>query len=669
MTICFLDYETRSRCDLIERGMHAYVRDPSTEVLMLGWAIDEAKPQLWFPNRGRPPAELREAMRDPAVTKLAWNASFEREVTNHVLKAPYVAPWRDVMVMAYYASLPGRLEDAGKAMRLPLDEQKMADGKKLIRRFCVPHKPSKAFPQEWHDESTHPEEWARFCDYCMQDVAAERTIYHKLERFKLPEHEWALWELDQEINERGLPVDLDFVRQAQRITLLEKARLGREFRKLTGLPNSTTVHLLPWLRERGYPFGDLRKDTVKRALADFEMTDEAKIALELRGGLSKNSTSKYDALLYKTHEGRLHYSYQFGGAQRTLRWAGRGAQPQNLTRPDRAVKKRLEEARTLIAAGEYDELHMQFGNVLSVLSSSIRSAFRAKEGRVLCVADLNAIENRGIGYLAGCEPTLEVFRRNLDPYKAFGTRLYNVRYEDVTDEQRTDSKPAVLGCGYRLGGGELKPNKNGDLVKTGLWGYAENMGIKITQEEAIRAVAIFRETFPAIVQFWYDLEEAAYQAVAYKSTTRVGHLVFDYVPGAMRIRLPSGRHLHYLRPAYVPVRFTPKGREPYIKNVLFYDGADSTTKRWTRLPTHGGKLAENVTQAFSRDVIAVGLVRAKKAAYPIVGHSHDEIITEVERSSGLTHERLCELMAQPIRWAPGLPLKAAGYTADFYRKD
>lgn len=680
MTHLHFDYETASRCDLIGRGMMAYMRDPSTRVLMMGWAIDDGPVRLWLPHEGKPPAELREAMRDPHVTKLAWNAPFERTATKYVLKSPIIGPWRDVMVMAYYASLPGSLEAAGKAVGLPLDAQKFADGKRLIRLFSVPHKITKAHPYEWYTEKTHPEQWQQFCEYCLQDVSSERTIYHKLERFPVPAHEWALWELDQEINERGMPVDLEFVEQASRITLLEKARLGKEFFALTGLPNSASAHMLPWARARGYPFNDLRKDTVARALADHPLSEELKHALVVRGGLSKNSTSKFEALREKVYDGRLHYSFQFGGAARTLRWAGRGVQPQNLPRPLKAYEGRIEEATDLIHAGEYDELYMRFGPVLPVLQSVVRSSFRATPGKVLVVADLNAIENRVIGWQAGCKATLSIFEHNLCPYKSFGTTLYNVPYEAITKQQRTDSKPAVLGGGYRLGGGEIRQNKAGDLVKTGLWGYAESMGVKLTQEESIRAVKVFREKFPAVVQHWYDLEEAAYAAVMHKETMRVGQVVFDYVPGAMRIRLPSGRFLHYLRPAYKPVKFTPKGKEPYVKQVLFYDGTDSVTKKWVRQTTHGGKLTENIVQAIARDVLAIGLVRAKKAGFDIIGHAHDEILTEVkyyddeintvvESNIRLTDQLLCELMSQPIKWAPGLPLKAAGYTSAYYKKD
>lgn len=290
---------------------------------------------------------------------------------------------------------------------------------------------------------------------------------------------------------------------------------------------------------------------------------------------------------------------------------------------------------------------------------------------------------RGIRALRQCfERRAQAFRRKL---LSRSKPVAEVRTYDVLNAGprnrfviRTTRGPVIAhNCGYRLGGGEIRKSKAGDLVKTGLWGYAENMGIRLTQEEAHRSVRIFRETFPAIVRFWYDLEEAAQYAVKDHVSTRVGYVVFDYQPGVMRIRLPSGRYLHYLRPAYKTVTFKGKDKvtgadTEWEKEVLFYDGMDSTpggNKRWARLATHGGRTGENLCQAIARDVLGVGLMRAKRAGFEIIGHAHDEIITEVDAGSDREHERLCALMAQPIRWAPGLPLKAAGYTSTFYKKD
>jgi DNA polymerase len=445
--------------------------------------------------------------------------------------------------------------------------------------------------------------------------------------------------------------------------------LKREFKRVTGLDMATTARFLPWAREHGYPFNDMRKDSVRRALEQ-GVSDELRYALEIRGDLNRTSLAKYEVLAEAQYQGRLYHSFQFGGAARTLRWAGRKVQPQNLARPIKALDNRIEEATDLVRAGEYDELYMRFGRVTPVLVSLVRSSFRAPEGRVLGVADYNAIENRVIGWTAECEATLAIFKNNLDPYKSFGTRLYNKAYDTITKDERNNSKAPVLGGGYRLGGGDEKANKNGDVLKTGLWGYAEAMGIKLTRDEAHRAVAVFRETFPAIVKLWYRLEDAAHYAVEQHLTTQVGPVVFDYQPGVMRIRLPSGRYLHYLRPKYIEKEF--EGRDgAYVKRVLTYDGMDSTpggNKKWGRLTTHGGKLTENIVQAIARDVLAVGMTRAKRAGFEIIGHAHDEIIVEMPAKPLMGVGVLCELMSQPIGWAPGLPLKAEGFESAFYRK-
>lgn len=637
---------------------------------MLGWAIDDQPAQLWLPHeQPKPPAELREAVRDPDVLKLAWNAPFEQAIFEHTL-GTRTANWRDVMVMAHYASLPGKLEFAGKAMGLPEDKQKLADGKRLIRKFCQPRKPTKNKPYEWADHTTDSEDWQTFCDYCVRDVDSEREIAHRLKNFAVPGFEWSLWDLDQEINRRGMPVDLQLVENAIEMGAVEKARLKRELMKITGLDDITNAKFLRWAQEEaGYPFGDLQKATVQRALAIDDLDHSLRVALNLRAEFTKTSIAKYDALKLAAPNGRAHHLFQFYGASRTGRWAGRKVQAHNLPRATKEVAERLHEATDLVRNGEYEETYMEFGNVMHVLSSLIRSAFRAPPGRVLRVADLNAIENRVLGWLAGCKAILDVFVNGLDPYMAFGVHLYSKPYEKITKEERTNSKPAVLGAGYRLGGGELKENDSGDLVRTGLWGYAEQLGVDMPREMAHRAVAIFRQTYPEVVQFWYELEDAARRAVTQQETVRVGFVVFDMKPGVMRIKLPSGRYLHYLKPRYRTITF--EGRDgPYKKQVLTYEGINQKTKQWGRQTTHGGKITENLCQAIARDLLAAGLVRANGAGFEIVGHVHDEIIAECDANDNVhTVELLCDLMSRPLKWAPGLPLAAAGYENQFFKKD
>lgn len=673
-----LDLESRSQVDLRAFGLDRYARDRSTRILMMAWAVDDAPVRLWLPHeQPKPPAELREAVHDPTVTKLAWNAAFEAAMFEHVLKAR-VRNFRDVMVHAHYLSMPGSLAEVGRIVGLPEDQQKIAEGKRLIKRFCVPRKPTAKKPWIFADWNTDPEAWDRFCGYGIRDVETERAIHKRLSAYPMPEREWRLWHLDQRINAAGLPVDLQFVEHAIAIARQEQQRLVRELRHLTGLAVPTNVTaFLGWAKAHGYPFGDLRKEQVARALTDDAISPELRLGLEMRRDASKTSVAKFEVLRDLHVNGRLRHALQFYGAHRTGRWAARKVQTHNLTTPAKAVQARLDHATDLIRRGDLPAIEADFESPMQVLSSCVRSAFRAPPGKHFVIADLNAIENRVLGWLARCDAILDVFRQGRDPYLDFGTALFNRPYEDLlaeylagNKELRSKPKPAVLGAGFRLGGGELRVNpKTGDFKKTGLWGYAESLGIQLTQEEAHHAVAVFRQRFPEVVRFWYDLEDAARRAVEERLTTRLGALTIRYVPGALCIDLPAGRSLYYLRPRVRTMVFQGRDGEPYAKRVLTYEGQNSVTKQWGRLTTHGGKLAENVTQAVARDVLAEGLVRADRAGFPLVGHVHDEAIAEVEDGSPLDVPTLCQCLSAPIAWAPGLPLAAAGFEAAFYRKE
>lgn len=671
MTKLSIDLETRSRCDLLANGLHAYSRDPSSRVIIFGYALDDAPVQVWLPHEGKAPPDLREAIKDPAVEKWAWNAPFEENMISHTMGLP-VTNWRDTMVQALYASLPASLAYAGKALKLPEEMLKNPEGKRLIRLFSIPRKDGK-----FNDWKSHPEDFALFVEYCRQDVEAERAIRDRLAQLPVPDFEWDLWRLDQEINQRGIPVDLEFVEKAIDMGRAEKTRLVNILMRETGLPNPMTQSaFLVWARERGYPYGDLRKATVEAAIREGAVSADLARILSLRSQAGKTSMSKFDTIKAMTQGGRIYNSVQFYGASRTGRWAGRGVQIQNLPRPIREVEEQEERVTEMVRAGQYDEILMEFGQAIPVVSSVIRSAFRARDGHIFYAADLNAIENRVIGWLADCAPILNVFRNNRDPYKDFGTRMFHKAYEDITKPERTLSKPAVLGCGYMLSGGEEEVNKNGDTIRTGLWGYAGSMGITMTRDQAHESVRVFREAYPEVVQLWYALKDAAFEAVSTNATVRVGPVVFNGSPGVMRVRLPNGRCLVYLRPKIEQmkrefVKLMPDGtkkKESRIVDCLTYEGMNPFTKQWGRVTTHGGKLTENLVQAIARDILCAGLVEAKRRGFEIVMHVHDEIVAEVPLDSPLKPSDLAAAMSVPMPWAPTLPLKAEAISTPIYKK-
>jgi DNA polymerase len=375
------------------------------------------------------------------------------------------------------------------------------------------------------------------------------------------------------------------------------------------------------------------------------------------------------------------------GASRTGRWGGRVVQLHNLPRPGKAFEKLMDETRELILAQDLDTLRMAFGRPMDALATCIRSAIKAPPGYKLIVSDLSAIESRVIGWIAGCETLLNVFREGKDTYKAFGVYLFHKPYEEITKEERNLAKPAVLGAGYRLGGGS-EVGKYPDTKKTGLWAYAESMGISMTKDEAHYAVQVFREVYPEIVQLWYDLESAVFEAMRTLKPQQVGeHLRIDIKAPFLRIRLPSGRYLHYLRPKIEDVRMqTGEVEETYVfekkdgtketltrlipqyitRKNLKYEGYDDNGF-WTRISTHGGKLTENIVQAIARDILAEGMDNAAKAGFHIVGSVHDEIIALEPENSPLTVEDLEHCMTNLPPWAD-LPLGAEGYEATVYRK-
>jgi DNA polymerase len=695
-TILSIDYETYSECDLRKAGASRYARDPSTEVLMLAYATRSSEVKQWVPAHGEPmPDDLRRAFADPSVTISAWNAPFEMAITKHVLGLDIpIWRWMDVMALAYSLALPGGLDQCGKVVGLPQDKQKMSRGKLLVRKFCVPRKPSKHKPWTRCTAETDPEEWQEFLEYNRQDVEAERSIYRKIKAFQMPDHEWDLWHLDQKINEAGIPINLDAVESAVRLSEETTKKNLAEMAEITGLANPNSgSQLLPWLRERGYWFEDLKKGHVERAADWFRNAFEDGTAelmgfdpdvlrvLELRLQVSKSSVKKYPALLAATDDdGALRGCHQFAGAGRTWRWSGRRFQPQNLSKPAKYLEDCVPEVAADIEALSVEEMWAKYNdpddprkNVMEALVAGVRPMVQAPEGHLLVDADLSAIENVVLGWLADDDKILRVFREGLDPYIDFAQDMFKMPYEAIAAEvkagnksKRTTAKPGVLGCGYMLGAGEARENPNtGEMEATGLLGYGWNMGVDLTPQMAKLSVDTFRAKFERVVAFWYDLDRACRRAITTKKPQVCGYLKIDIKGPFMRIGLPSGRFLHYWKPD-LRDRKTPWGE---VRKQITYEQVEMG--QWRRVTTHPGKLTENVTQAVARDILAHGMTLADRRGLDLRLHVHDQSVgvSPIFRAERDLNAMIECLTTRPS-WANAkLPLKAAGFVSPVFLKD
>lgn len=715
------DFETYCDVSVVDVGADFYSRHESCEVLMCAYGVNNNEIQQWVPAEGEEmPAELDEMLADPNAIKFAWNKPFEWSIWENVLSRhiPH-DQWRDPMVLCYSLSLPGKLEKAGEVVDIPEDSRKMKRGKLLIRKFCSPRKPTKANPNTrlfWYDE---PADWEEFKLYNRTDVEAERAIYARTKKFDMPSWEWDLWVIDQEINQAGIPFNMNMVNNA--ITIYEDL-VGdalEEMRLLTGLDNPNSgAQLLPWLVERGYPFEDLKKGHVERGrLRCVEQLAEADIGpdeqesildlfldaardgrhyapnreeaglviiervLSLRLKAAKASPKKYYSLNECVDQSGpipvLRNAFQFAGAGRTWRWSGRMFQAQNLPRPaTKFLEKNIHMAARHVEELSAPALAAMWDDPFDVLTSCIRPTAQAPEGYVFVDADLNAIENRTLGWIAKCDKILRVFELNRDPYIDFGTYLFGGTYEQLWEEykvggnstKRTISKPGVLGCGYMLSAGEIRVNRQtGEEEATGLLGYAWDMGIReFTQEQAKLSVDTFRREYSEVKDFWYAIERAAKKCVRTGRPTEINMIRFEMRHPFLCMVLPSGRALHYCRPRLEDVR-APWGE---MKETLTYEGLNDK-KQWLRQPTHPGKLTENADQAISRDLLAHGMRIAKREYnIDIRIHVHDQLVgLAPEDKAEETLKNLQEAMGRQPKWAAGLPLGSAGFISKIFIKD
>lgn len=641
------DLETYSSADLARCGVHKYAEAEDFEILLMSYAWDDEPVQLWdFTSQGAPPW-LAQVLTDPAVLKVAWNYGFERACLNAYLNV-YTPPeqWRDAMTLVAMNGLPMSLEAAGEALQLT--EKKLDTGKALIRYFCVPCKPTITNGGRTRNLPHHaPEKWEQFCTYCLRDTEVERTIYRRLLRFPVTPFERSLEALDARINERGVLTDLELTEAAVAIDEEAGARNLAEMQKLTGLDNPNSVsQLKDWLESVGVFVNSLNKATVSD-LRDRLPDPTTRRVLQLRQLLGKTSTKKYQAILDAACEDhRIRGLLQYYGAGRTGRWAGRRVQLQNLAQNH---LDDIDKVRELVRGRDLETLEMAFDSVPDVLSQLIRTALIAKPGHTFLVADYAAIEARVIAYLAGEQWRMNVFADGGDIYCSSASQMFKVPVvkHGINGHLRQKGKIAELACGYGGGAGALRA-----------FG-ADKMGL--TEEEMQNIVTQWRQASPTIPKFWSDAEKAAKRALENPGRTFTLPCGVKYRrdADALRCRLPSGRIL-----SYWGARIEEYNNRPSI----VFMGQNQTTRKWEKTETWGGRLVENIVQAYARDCLAVALVRLDEAGFQTVFHVHDEIVAE-EPLDGRGWQEMADIMGQPIDWAPGLLLRGDGYATEFYMKD
>ena len=644
-----IDIETYSSED-ITNGVYRYADAEDFTILLFAYSVNDGPVLITDIAQGEEiPPRIVEALTDPHVIKTAFNAAFERTCLNKFFGLNMDAEqWECTMVRSAMLGLPLSLDAVGRVLKL--EQQKMQEGKALIRYFSCPCKPTKVNGGRTRNLPQHaPEKWATFKRYCVRDVEVEQAIRRITAAYRIPESEHRLYVADQRINDRGVLVDMDLVTQAIRMDAAYKGRLNAEAMEISGLDNPNSVaQLKAWLeKETDTTVEKLSKKDLPALLASAD-NDKVERMLRIRQEMAKTSTKKYEAMRKTAcSDGRVRGLLQFYGANRTGRWAGRLVQVQNL--PQNHIED-LDFARNLVKSGDLSTVELLFGNVPDTLSQLIRTAFIAKDGCTFLVCDFSAIEARVIAWLAGEQWRLEVFRTHGKIYEASASMMFHVPVEEITktDPRRQKGKIAELALGYQGGVGAMKTMGG------------ESMGL--TEDEMTDIVNNWRNANPAIVRLWKDVEAAARMVIRSGEPVSVKGLKFFMSLGAMMIQLPSGRCLSYPRPSVGVNRF---GSES-----ICYEGVSQTTKQWCQQETYGGKLVENIVQGIARDCLAVTILRLEEKGYPIVFHVHDEVIIEASENDGVhTLQGVEEIFRMPIIWAPGLPLKGAGYTTKYYLKD
>jgi len=641
-----IDIETFSSVNLAKSGVYRYVEAPDFEILLFGYSVDGGAVQVIDLACGENiPGDVITALTDETVTKWAFNANFERICLSRFLGLPtgeYINPvsWRCSMVWAATMGLPLSLEGVGSVLNL--DKQKLTEGKDLIKFFCQPCSPTKVNGQRIRNFPYHaPDKWLAFKNYNVRDVETEMSIQAKLSKFPVQDSVWDEYHLDQEINDRGVALDMTLVKEAIDIDGRSRSELTMAMKKLTELDNPNSVQQMKqWLSDNGMETATLGKKAVVELLRS--APPELAEVLSLRQQLAKSSVKKYQAMENAVcSDGRARGMFQFYGANRTGRWAGRLIQMQNL--PQNHLED-LAEARSLVRCGDFDALKMLYEDVPDTLSQLIRTAFVPRTGAKLIVSDFSAIEARVIAWLADEQWRQDVFAKGGDIYCASASQMFQVPVEKhgINGHLRQKGKIAELALGY---GGSV-----GALKAMG----ALDMGL--AEEELPLLVNAWRQSNPHIVKFWWDVDKAAMEAVRYKHTNSTHGITFTCHSGMLFITLPSGRRLAYVKPRI--------GENKFGGSCITYEGVGST-KKWERLDSYGPKLVENIVQATARDILCYAMQTLRRCS--IVMHIHDEIVIETDPHMSLSS--VCEQMSRTPLWAKGLQLRADGYETDFYKKD
>ena len=655
-----IDLETFSDVDLKKCGVYKYAESPDFEILLFGVSVDGGDVTVYDLASGDTvPEEIIKAFSDDSVIKWAYNASFERVCLSVWLRRNYPqhfssysieedtvrnyldpSSWRCSLVWGAYMGLPLSLEGIGKVLKL--ENQKMTEGKALIRYFCVPCKPTKANGGRTRNLPEHdPVKWSTFIAYNKRDVETEMEIQQKLSKFPVPDFRWEEYHLDQEINDRGIQLDMALVEQAIAIDERSREELSAKMRQFTALENPNSVQQMKeWLTKHGLEVDSLDKKAVKELLKT--APPELAEVLELRRQLAKSSVKKYQAMQNAVcADGRARGMFQFYGANRSGRWAGRLIQLQNLPQNHMA---HLEEARSLVRSGNYSMLSALYDSVPEVLSELIRTAFVPRNGYKFIVSDFSAIEARVLSFLAGESWRLKVFAENGDIYCASASAMFHVPVEKHGQNAhlRQKGKIAELALGY---GGSVGALKSMGALEMGL-----------SEEELQPLVDAWRTSNPNIVQLWWDVDNAVKTTVRQRLDTETHGIRFRYRSGMLFIILPSGRQLCYVKPKM--------GINKFGGDSVTYEGVGST-KKWERIESYGPKFVENIVQAVSRDILMYA-IRTLSHCF-IVGHVHDELI--IECSMDVSLDAVCEQMGRTPPWIEGLNLRADGYETMFYKKD